>query len=199
MGGPAARAGLKYGLISGVISLVITAFDIISATSQAWRSLGHLRGLIDLIFLPLVVYAILIPVFAGREAAMQTGIVSTGAVAGLVTCVVTTLVALPGGVVQSIVAPNINISLMPNTLFGGAPSVVRLVIGTAIAAGISLAVYALLGALGGLVGRRAYRRILSGYEAPSRRRVTSERIVPFGLALFLLVLGMCMLFTMSEH
>jgi len=155
MGGPATRAGLMYGLIGGVISLVVTAIDIAEATSRPPRPL---RGLIDLILLPFLFYALLIPVFAGRLAATQTGTVSTGAVAGLVTGVVNILVAWPGEVVQYLVAPNTIVYLMPAAPFGGAPAVVRLVIGEVIVSGISLAICALLGALGGRAGRRAFRR-----------------------------------------
>ncbi len=79
MRGPAVRSGLKYGLINGIVSLAITANNIVTAISPAWRSLGHLRGLtalIALIVLPILIYSTLTPVFAGRETAMRTGTVS---------------------------------------------------------------------------------------------------------------------------
>jgi hypothetical protein len=210
MRGPATRAGLKYGLISGVISLGFTAFDIAIATSQALRSHGPLQGLIALILLPVLIYYILLPMFAGRLAARQTGSVGGGAIAGLVACIVSTLVALPGTVLYYIVTHHTVTIPIPIAFFGRLPAVVQLVIWEVIWAGIALAMYALLGALGGLVGRRAYRRTLSGYETPSqrrvttyetpsRRRVTTERTVLLGLALFLLVVGMCVLSTMSER
>ncbi len=90
---------------------------------------------------------------------MQTGKISTGAVAGLAAGMVASLIALPGAVVQYVVAPNTYIFLIPATSFGGMPIGVVLVIEQVFGVGISLAFFTLLGALGGLIGRRAYRPV----------------------------------------
>jgi hypothetical protein len=206
--GPAVRSGLKYGLINGIVSLALAANNIVTAISPAWRSLGHLRGLIALIaliVLPILIYATLTPVFAGRETAMRTGTVSAGTAAGVVTSVVCTLVTWPGSVVQSIIVPHMASPLIPSAPVGGALGVVWFAMWEFIWMSIGLATYALLEALGGLLGRRAYRRTLLGDEAPSRRRATqratAERKMLLGLAIFLLVVGMymCMLVTISAH
>ncbi len=200
------RSGLKYGLINGIVRIAITANNIVTAISPAWRSLGHLRGLtalIALIVLPILIYATLTPMFAGRETAMRTGTVSAGTAAGVVTSVVCTLVAWPGSIVQSIVVPHTASPLIPSAPVGGALAVVWLVMWEFIWMSIGLATCAGLGALGGLLGRHAYRRTLLGDEAPARRRATrraaAERKMLLGLAFFLLVVGTCMLITISAH
>jgi hypothetical protein len=87
----ALRAGRTYGLIGGGISLVMAAFGIFGFTS---RSVGPLSGLAGFLSLVLAIFYLLTYVLAGRVAAMQTGKVSTGALAGLVAYMIATLPCL---------------------------------------------------------------------------------------------------------
>jgi len=156
---PALRAGLTYGLIGGALILVINLVDITHLTSS---SLGFLGGLVGFLQLLLAFSGLLLFVFAGRTATMQTGKVSAGALAGMVADAVSTLTALPGVLILSIVAPTpaaTAISLIPAAAFGGLPPGVVALIEHAISTGLSLALSAALGALGGLEWRRAHRSV----------------------------------------
>jgi hypothetical protein len=153
------RAGITYGLIGAVLIVFI---NIVNVTHLTGRSFGFLGRLVGFLLLILAIYGVLISVFAGRAAAMQTGKVSTGALAGLVADVVSTLTALPAVLVLYIVMPTTATTpfyLVPAAIFGGMPSWVVAVIEHAISTYLSLALSAGLGALGGLAGRRAYRPI----------------------------------------
>jgi hypothetical protein len=104
-------------------------------------------------------------VFAGRAAALEIGAVSndavrTGAAVGLVTGVVSALVAWLVELVQYFIAPQTIHSLVPHTPFVGGLAVVGLALEYMVETGIGLAVVALLGTCGGLLGRQTNRRAL---------------------------------------
>jgi hypothetical protein len=192
---PAVRAGLTHGLVGGVMCLLISAAIIVHLSRAP---LGLLSPLVGIAFLAGLIYFFLAYIFAGHLAASRTGRVGDGALAGIITGVVisiSTCVAITGEHLLTASATTPASSLIAPASGGILSMVTRMLIDI-LASSALLGVFAGLGALGGLAGRQAYRRRLPGHDTPARRRAPTERTVLFGLAAFLVV-GMCMLFTMS--
>ena len=157
---PALRAGLTYGIISGVLILVINLLDITQLTSS---SLGFLGGLFGFLRVLLAFSLLLLTALAGRTATMRTGNVGAGALAGMVADVVSTLTALPGVLILSIVAHTMAptpFSLIHAAAFGGLPAGVVALLAHAFSAYLSLGLSAGIGALGGLDWRWAHRSMV---------------------------------------
>jgi len=158
---PSVRAGVIYGAIGGVIVYIQVALAAAVGTPASpgpLRSNQGISGLASFVGLALSIYGLLIYVFAGRLAARQTGTVISGAIAGLVAGVVASIITAPLTVILASVAPELAAGVDQLATLGGTLSGAALVIVWIAGSILSFGLDAGLGALGGLLGRRAYRR-----------------------------------------
>jgi hypothetical protein len=181
MGNPAVRAGIRYGLIIAVIGLILQV--IVIFVTRAVGDPGHIadkQAAQDFLLkvAPYLLLAagasivaliadIVLCVLAGRGAARLTGTVSSGALAGLVTGLVSEFIGLVISVALSAAGVSttpripivdratsaVTIQVPPTTSSILTNGIVSLIVISLLAAGV--------GALGGLIGRGAYQNAQS--------------------------------------
>lgn len=150
MARPEVRIGLLYGLINGGIGLLNSVFTLAGVAHLGWVEI--------LSSVAQFLVSVLFYVLAGRAAAVQTGSIRSAALAGLLTALVSGAIGLVNVGVQLLVDPSVFAPMQNSVTHSRLPTGIAIAasaIGALWGLAIALAIGAGLGALGGLLGRRA--------------------------------------------
>jgi len=147
IGNPAFRQGLLFGILLGLFSIVLNVILslaglstlFIGALETTFTAIGNLINIVGLIV------AILAYLFAGRRASQHTGLVGTGALAGLWT-------GLIGAVITYMYAFVFYATKGPSPTM--VPPLSAMVLNAIVSIPVTLLFGAGIGALGGLLRKR---------------------------------------------